>query len=425
MTDRLGRTSTAGEAANYMPSPDEFTLAVRIGKVMAESGFFKDSRDTAQAIAKVLAGRELGIGPFSAMNGIHLIQGKPQVGANLIAGAVKRHPDYDYLVREKTDDRCAIEFFQRGKSIGIETWTIAMADRAGLTKRNPVWTSYPQAMLFSRCISSGYKAYCPDVFSTAVYVDGELDDEMEPSPRYVQAEVIDDCGPRDTTIIRDDPRRARTDLPRPLPEDLLGPSYVLQANDFAARDEDAGLTAGEAHSWQGRAVARAKRAAEEGDPLQGRQRALAKLALTLQRERHGADLERIAKATKGDRDDLHHLCHQGKLRLSADEKALDHDGLLSSLSRARIKSLLAALDKPTVETDPDDEARRGRILAELEAIEAEAHNEAVLGWGRRGGLELSDPGDATVADVIAGLSPSEALAVEQGMADWLEAQHGE
>jgi hypothetical protein len=39
---------------------------------------------------KVLAGRELGFGPFASVNGIHVIKGKPGiVSANLMAAAVK------------------------------------------------------------------------------------------------------------------------------------------------------------------------------------------------------------------------------------------------------------------------------------------------------------------------------------------------
>ena len=34
---------------------------------------------------KILAGGELGIGPFAAMSDIHLIDGKPVVGARILA----------------------------------------------------------------------------------------------------------------------------------------------------------------------------------------------------------------------------------------------------------------------------------------------------------------------------------------------------
>src|SRR5262245_2644035 len=42
---------------------DTLTLA----KVMADSGFFADARDAAQAVVKILAGKELGFGPVTSM----------------------------------------------------------------------------------------------------------------------------------------------------------------------------------------------------------------------------------------------------------------------------------------------------------------------------------------------------------------------
>ena len=79
---------------------------MRVGKAMASSGYFKDANDVAKAVVKVLAGREMGFGPFASMTGIHIIQGKPAIGSNLMAAAVKNHPKYDYTIDVFDDDRC-------------------------------------------------------------------------------------------------------------------------------------------------------------------------------------------------------------------------------------------------------------------------------------------------------------------------------
>jgi hypothetical protein len=85
----------------------------RIGKMMAVSGYFQDAKDAAQAAVKVQAGMEMGFGPFASMTGIYIIQGRPSIGANLMASAVKNNPKYDYRVKEMTADVCKIEFFER------------------------------------------------------------------------------------------------------------------------------------------------------------------------------------------------------------------------------------------------------------------------------------------------------------------------
>ena len=63
-----------------LPVNDVMTLA----KTFAESGMFTDTKQTAQAFVKIMAGQEIGIPPFAAMSGVHIIQGKPTIGAGLI-----------------------------------------------------------------------------------------------------------------------------------------------------------------------------------------------------------------------------------------------------------------------------------------------------------------------------------------------------
>ena len=150
----------------------------KVGQVFQKSGLFKDIKDQAQAVVKIMAGQEMGFGPVTSMVGIHVVQGKPMVSANLMAAALKAHPRYDYRLRELTDKKCTIEFFQReegGKeSLGEWSWTMEDAKLAGLLS-NPTWKKYPRDMLFSRCMSSGIKKHTPDVFyGITTYVPGEV-----------------------------------------------------------------------------------------------------------------------------------------------------------------------------------------------------------------------------------------------------------
>jgi len=150
----------------------------RLAKILVASNFF-DAKGTgemaiAQVATKILAGREFGFGEFASVNGIHVIQGKPAVGAGLMATAVKRSGRYDYRVKTLTDSLCEIEFFERenGKreSIGVSTFTRDDAVKAGTQNLN----KFARNMLFARCISNGIKWFCPDVFSGSVYTPEEL-----------------------------------------------------------------------------------------------------------------------------------------------------------------------------------------------------------------------------------------------------------
>ena len=149
-----------------MPISEIMTMA----KTFAESGMFTDAKGMAQAFVKIQAGQEIGIPPFAAMGGIHIIQGKPTLGAGLIASTVKGSGKYDYRVKEMTDKICSIDFVQGDEFIGNSTFTIEDAKKA-LTKNID---KFPKNMLFARAISNGVKWFCPDVFSGPVYVPEEM-----------------------------------------------------------------------------------------------------------------------------------------------------------------------------------------------------------------------------------------------------------
>lgn len=156
---------------------------MRLGQVLARSGYFQDARDMAQAVVKVLAGRELGFGPIASMTGFHIVKGKVSMSANLMAAAIKRSGRYDYRVAELTPKACRLAFTDKGEPIGESSFTIEEATAAGLLS-NATWKAYPRNMLFARALSNGAKWYCPDIFGGPVYTPEELgvavDGEGEP-----------------------------------------------------------------------------------------------------------------------------------------------------------------------------------------------------------------------------------------------------
>lgn len=145
-----------------------------LGNVLTKSRYFTDASDASQAIVKVLAGRELGIGPIASMTGIHIIKGKPALGANLLASCLKRSGRYDYRVKELTAQNAAIEFFEitlgKRESLGISSFSIADARAAGTQNLD----KFPRNMLFARALSNGVRWFCPDVTGGPVYTPEEL-----------------------------------------------------------------------------------------------------------------------------------------------------------------------------------------------------------------------------------------------------------
>lgn len=152
-----------------------------LGRALVDSKMFKDVSAVSQAAVKVLAGRELGLGPVESMRAFHIIEGKIEMSADLIASMVKQHPKYDYRVRDLTNESCTIEFIERcdvgdkegWDPLGTSTFTIEDARQAGIF-RGP-WVTYPRNMLFARAMSNGVAWLCPDAVGSArIYAEGEV-----------------------------------------------------------------------------------------------------------------------------------------------------------------------------------------------------------------------------------------------------------
>ena len=163
-----------------------------VAKAMVSSGYFTDSTKISQAIVKIMAGREIGIGPFGSMNGIHIMQGKPAFGANIMAGKVKSSGRYNYRVTEMTDAVCSIEFMEylNGSWIttGTSSFSIADAKKAGTKNLD----KFPRNMLFARAMSNGVRWYCPDVMNgSAVYTPEELGADVDQDGNVINVEVVD------------------------------------------------------------------------------------------------------------------------------------------------------------------------------------------------------------------------------------------
>jgi hypothetical protein len=173
----------------------------RVARMLAASNYF-DAKATggdtaiAQIATKILAGAEMGYGPFASVQGIHVIQGKPVISANLMAAAVKRSGRYDYRVRRLDNTGCELEFLQRNgdkwESVGKSTFTDADAKAAGLLGKDN-WGKFPRNMFFARAMSNGIRFFCPDVFDgSAVYTPDELgaDEDADGNVIDVQPTII-------------------------------------------------------------------------------------------------------------------------------------------------------------------------------------------------------------------------------------------
>lgn len=184
-------------------SVSNFGEAMALAQLVAENNALPDVRNPGIAILKILAGQEMGFGPCASLVGVHIIEGKPSVGAHLQASAIRSSGVYDYKVIESTRERCELEFLRRRgdgwESMGKVALTAQEAfdsglsttyDKAGKKVLRANWARGTDDMLFARCISKGYKRYCPDLTGGVVVYDPDEMDQVQQSTVPVVATVV-------------------------------------------------------------------------------------------------------------------------------------------------------------------------------------------------------------------------------------------
>lgn len=159
------------------------TMAVSIAK----SNLF-GVKTPDQALALMLIAQAEGMHPAIAARDFHIINGRPALKADAM---LARFQTAGGKVEWKiyTDEKVtAVVSHPQGGSVEI-SWTIDMANKAGLTK-NPTWKQYPRQMLRARVISEGIRTVFPGV-AVGVYTPEEVEDFAPPKTRNMgPAEVI-------------------------------------------------------------------------------------------------------------------------------------------------------------------------------------------------------------------------------------------
>lgn len=169
-----------------------YMAAVELGHVLAQSGYYKDARDPAQAAVKVMIGMDLGVSPTAALQAIHTMEEQGKIvfliEAKLLAAVVKARPDVEYKILERGPEKVVIDFERRNAETGkmevegpsIE-WTIEKAKKAvkGFDKK-PTWKGLPEVMLTWRTLAEGFRLYFPDVLAgQPIYAMEEFDVDAE------------------------------------------------------------------------------------------------------------------------------------------------------------------------------------------------------------------------------------------------------
>jgi hypothetical protein len=173
--------------------PDKLQYA----RALADSGLLPAQyrRQPANLLYAVEYGEMLGLPPMAAINGVHVIEGKPSASAALISALVRRA---GHRLRITGDDRRAVCEIVRADDPEFtfrSEWTIERARAAGIAGKL-VWKSYPAAMLKARALTECARDACQEALSGLQYTPEELGAETNEDGEPIRA-VAEQVQPAD------------------------------------------------------------------------------------------------------------------------------------------------------------------------------------------------------------------------------------
>ncbi|MHB1475654.1 MAG: hypothetical protein ACYCV4_18935 [Dermatophilaceae bacterium] len=164
-------TEVAAANTNSSSLTDRMTYA----RALADASLLPKAyaRQPANVLLAIEYGQMLGISPMAAVLGVHVIEGKPSVSAELVKALVRRA---GHRIRVTGDDKSATCEIVRSDDPGFtyrSTWTMARAHAAEIDKKD-VWKKYPPAMLKARAVTECARDACSDVLMGVAYTPEEL-----------------------------------------------------------------------------------------------------------------------------------------------------------------------------------------------------------------------------------------------------------
>lgn len=185
-------------------TPDVWNMLLNVATASKQARTFGSVTAEEMAI-KLLFCWEHGLPLTAATNGLFVVNGKLAAMSNIMAAALRRHPDYDYEVVEATPTGATVAITRRGTEIGRASFTETDAKRAGLLNKDN-WKNYPTDMYFARALSAAQRRYAPDVFMQPIYTPEELGDVVdapswtvsapitEPTPQSILSDLVAQYG---------------------------------------------------------------------------------------------------------------------------------------------------------------------------------------------------------------------------------------
>lgn len=161
--------------------PTDVDQAYRLAQAIARSGMTPKaySNDPDKVFVGILAGAEVGLAPFQALQSIAVINGNPSIWGDGALALVQASGLLEDI--EETDDgnTATCRVVRKGKPTPVtHTFSMEDAKKAGLAGKAGPWTQYPKRMRQMRARSWALRDAFPDVLK-GLHIAEEVRDRPE------------------------------------------------------------------------------------------------------------------------------------------------------------------------------------------------------------------------------------------------------
>jgi hypothetical protein len=198
-----GTSNLRGTLARREQTTEGASLVAKIqyAKTLAEASLLPAAykKNPGNVLLAIELGESLSIATMTAIQNIHVIEGKPSASSALIASLVRRA---GHRLRVTGDAQKLIAVAEIVRKDDPEftyrvVWDMNRANAAKVTHKDN-WKHYPLAMLKARCITEAARDACPEALLGIQYTPDELGADWAETDRVI---VGPDTAPVDGEII--------------------------------------------------------------------------------------------------------------------------------------------------------------------------------------------------------------------------------
>ena len=156
-----------------------------IATEVVKSGLAPKGMSPEQLAIVYLKGQEMGMRPMEAQESFYVVNGSVGNWTHQLVSRL-RQAGHDYTINETTMDTCTITIYRNDGGTYTHTMTFKECEAAGYNKAGgsvkPTWRGAGQrGMLLNRTLSSGIKAYCPEVLHQSYQPPVPQQTQQEPA----------------------------------------------------------------------------------------------------------------------------------------------------------------------------------------------------------------------------------------------------